>query len=193
MAGIDRKLNLVIPVDNSDGSVTYVHSTPISREVFERYFKIIARTFAEIYSGGYTVYAGPRVAALLLKSTAMDLGVWDGPTGVERGLMAEIRRLTNVVLPAPQGGWVTMPFVEAIKAGQINDDDVAEVDNALAFFTVACAMHKKSDLMGILSGASKLWGGSTTSFNCTEFAASLTTSTEVGNTGETQTTSSLPS
>ena len=144
MAGIDRKLNLVIPVDNSDGSVTYVHSTPISREVFERYFKIIARTFAEIYSGGYTVYSGPRVAALLLKSTAMDLGVWDGPTGVERGLMDEIRRLTNVVLPAPQGGWVTMPFVEAIKAGQINEDDVAEVDNALAFllWPVRCTRNQ---------------------------------------------------
>lgn len=192
MVSIDRRLNLVVPLDNPDGTVSHVHSKPISREVFERYFDVIARTFTEIYSGGYTIYAGPRIAALMLRWVAQDKGVWDGPTGVERGLMAEIRRLTNAVVAHPQGGWVTVPYYEAVKSGQIDADDAAEVDNALVFFTVACAMHKKADLPGILEGASRLWGGLVTSSNVTEYADSLAMLRPVETTGETETPSSVP-
>ena len=66
MVSIDKRLNLVVPIDRDDGTILYVHSTPLPRPVFERYVRVIAKTFAEIVTGGYSAAAGPRIAALLL-------------------------------------------------------------------------------------------------------------------------------
>ena len=53
---IDKKLNLIVPVYGDDEKTIrcYVHSTPISRETFERYFLIIGQTF------GADLLPGPR-------------------------------------------------------------------------------------------------------------------------------------
>ena len=60
---INRKLNLVIPIERADGSQIFTHSTPISAEVFDKYFLVIAKTFSAIYSEGLGPLGGPRVAA----------------------------------------------------------------------------------------------------------------------------------
>lgn len=192
MAAIDRKLNLVVPVDSIHGAL-YVHSTPISRPVFEKYYSVIAKTFSTLYGGGYGVYAGPRVAALILRETAQSMGVWEGTAGVESGLVGEIKRLSLVLVPAASG-WTYLPWDDAIREGKLSEEDAAEVFNALTFFTVASSMHTRRDLPGILSGASKLWGGLTTPLLYTEYAASLPKPTEAANTGaKVLTPSSLPS
>lgn len=188
---IDRRLNLVIPVEQDDGTI-YVHSSPIARAVFDRYFMVIAKTFSSIYNEGLGVTSGPRVAALLLKDTATNLGVWDGEAGVERGLMNEVRRLSNVIMLGP-AGWTTIPFQEAVDKKMIDDTDRSEVENAIVFFTVASLMHKKAELPAILGGAVSLWGGQITSSNCTEYASSLPTSTATENSGGTTAGSSVPS
>lgn len=189
---ISRKLNLVIPIEGDDGNiVAYVHSAPISREVFETYFLPVSKTFSAIYAEGLGSVAGPRVAAMMLKRIATDLGQWDGPAGVERGLVAEIRRLTNVLAPGDRG-WETLPYDEAMKRGILSSDDAAEVDNAVTFFTVASAMHRRSELRPILDGAGRLWGAQTSSLNSTEFAASLPISKPDANSGEKMVVSSVP-
>lgn len=181
---INKRLNLVIPVETGD-DVLYVHSMPISRDVFERYFKVIGRAFNEIYGGGYSFYAGPRVAAMIVRDIAQSMGLWEGERGVERGLVGEVRRLTNCAVPADGGGWQTLPIQDAVTAGHVSADDMAEVDNALMFFTVASAMHKQTDLPGVMTAASRLWGGLVTSLNITEYVRSLKTLTEDENTGAT--------
>src|ERR1700741_5292633 len=160
MAAINRKLNLVIPVETDRGDI-YVHSTPISRVVFNQYYAEIARTFARIHGGGVSIYAGPWVAASSLETCARDAGTWEGEAGVERGLLGEIRRLTMVVAPGERG-WQTVLIDDALRAGVITDDDVAEIMNIVVFFIVASSMHNRRDLPAMLDGASKLWGGSTT-------------------------------
>ena len=189
---IDKRLNLVIPVEDG-GSALYVHSTPIPRAVFKRYSKIIARTFNEIYGGGYGVIAGPRIAADLLESAARASNEWDGPTGVERGLLGEVYRLTNVAVPGAFGGWDVVPYQIAVSTGQISEDDADEVNNALVFFTVASSMHKKTDLPDIIHASSRLWGGLSTSLNVTGYADSLKMLTAPESSGEKVITSSLPS
>src|SRR3954465_11092498 len=92
---IDKRLNLVIPIETSIGTV-FVHSCPIRREIFEKYFLIISKTFAAIYSEGLNVIAGPRVALMMLKQIAINANAWEGNDGVESGLLNEIRRITNV-------------------------------------------------------------------------------------------------
>lgn len=172
---IDKKLNLVIPVERDDGSMVYVHSMPISREVFETYYLEISKAFAMIHSQGLGAIAGPRVAALLLKRAAQETGNWDGDSGVANGLMNEMIRLTNVVAPAAGRGWAVAPYEEAYRAGTISPDDDAEIKNAIVYFTLASSMYRRNILADVLDGAGKLWGAQSTSSNCTEYAASLLT------------------
>lgn len=180
---INRNLNLVVPIERADGSQVFVHSTPISSDVFDAYFLPIAKTFSAIYSEGLGVISGPRIADKLLRKISTDMGIWEGPGGVQAGLVAEIRRLTNVFVPGKRG-WEMVPFDDAKAAHTIEPDDAVEIEAALTFFTLVSAMHRKSDLPGILGGALRLWGSRTESLSCTEFMNSLPTLTESGNSGK---------
>ena len=190
---IDRKLNLVVPIDRDDGSRIYVHSTPISLAVFEAHYLVMAKTFAAIYNEGLGVTAGPRVAAMTMKKIAENLGVWTGESGVENSLVNEMKRLTNVLAPSTNG-WETLPYGEAVKRSVIDEDEASEVENCLCFFTVAYRLHRKTEREAILNGASRLWGGEISSLGFTEFKASLPTSTPTVNTGASPmaTASSVP-
>lgn len=188
---IDRQLNLVIPVERETGTL-YVHSMPIGREVFERYFLVISKTFASIYSEGLNVMAGPRVAALMLRQTAETMGVWLGEDGVEAGLMAEIRRLSNV-LTLGDNGWQMQPLQVALDRQVLDAEEVSEVENAIVFFTVASLMHHRSEREGVVTGAAKMWNAQISSQSIMELKASLQTLTETDNTGERDQPSSIPS
>jgi hypothetical protein len=181
---IDKRLNLVIPVERADGAMIYVHSTPISVEVFDTYFLVIAKTFGAIYSEGLGVIAGPRVADKLLRKVAQDMGAWEGAGGVRDGLVAEMRRLSNVLSPGAQG-WEMLPFDDAKARGVIDAADAAEIEAAITFFTVASAMHRRTDQADILGSAMSLWGARIESLSCTELMNSLRTSTVAASSGAT--------
>lgn len=195
---IDRNLNIVIPVETDTGLV-HVHSMPISTDAFHRYHLIIAKTFARIYNQGLGALAGPRVAALLLRETAKDLApVGAGAQAAEvaareaDGLLAEIRRLSNVSMPTPRG-WETIPCEEARNRGVISADDWEDVENILVFFIVACAMQRGEELETARQMTAALLGVEYTSLNCTGFTASLRTSTETDSSSAKPTPSSIPS
>lgn len=181
---LDRRLNLIIPVERADGTTLHVHSQPISRPVFERYYRVFARTFAGLVGLGLGEVAGPRVAALELRRTAEQLGEWEGPEGAEKGLMPEIRRLTNALLPATAGGWEIVPWQEIKDKQLLDDQDVSEVENAVVFFTVYSAMHRKKVLEETLEGMARLWGAQISSLGPTEYGDSLRTSSGGGSSGE---------
>ncbi|HUZ33896.1 MAG TPA: hypothetical protein VMV19_17580 [Xanthobacteraceae bacterium] len=177
---IDRALNLVVPVEMPAGPY-YVHSAPIGREVFEKYYLPISRAYSQMFALTSPL-AGPRVAALLLRDAAQGLNRWDGEDGVERGLMAEIYRLSNVIMPTANG-WTTVPFEEVRGKKLIAADDLSEVENSIVFFTLASVMPFKKERPRILDAASNVWSAQFTSLNVTEYAASLPTSNVTGNTG----------
>lgn len=187
---LNRKLNLVIPVETQPGVTIYVHSTPIGREVFETYYKPIAKTFTDLFSAGLS-RTGVRVAKMALQDVSRELGVWDGPNGVNAGLVGEIHRLTNVVHPNG-AGWTTTPFEDALRNQTFDEDDVSEIENALVFFTLASVMVKKTDLGPILDGALNLWGARTESSDCTGLKNSLSILTPPAATGEKAALSSIP-
>jgi len=176
---IDKKLNLVIPVEYDDRTL-YVHSAPISSEAFEANYMILAKTFSKIYTAGLNWQIGPRIAALALKEVAEEDGNWDA---VQASLVNDIERLTNVAVPGANG-WEVIPYVEARSKGIIDADDAREVENAITFFIVDYAIHGRRDGEKVIKEAARLWGGQTTSSNCTEFAASLPTSTGAASSGE---------
>lgn len=184
---INRALNLVIPIDGGG----YVHATPISREVFEQYFLVISKTFANIFSQGLGAIAGPRVAYLMLKKTAEDMGVWSGNNGVANGLINEIVRLSNVVYP-DENGWKTLPLHTAVMKEVIDEDTFREIEGELVFFTCVSMMNKRNQVEPIMETVNGLWGSQTSSLNFTEFQNSLMTLTEEGSSGEMETISSVP-
>jgi hypothetical protein len=192
---ISRALNLTFPIETDNGTI-HVHSVPISRETFKLYFDIIGQTVARIHAKGLNVVAGPNIAALMLRQVAEAEGRWDGPDGVKNGLLAEIRRLTNVVVPGPQG-WATLPLDEACKRDLLDEAAADAVEGAACFFSCASCVHswQRESLLAILtiSGMLSVWRAQITFSNCTEFANSLETSTPRENSGATATTLSVPS
>lgn len=182
---INRALNVTIPIKRNDGVVVHAHSTPISREVFENYYLLVARTFSRIYENGLSRTSGPSIAALMLAEIAREMNIWEGPGGAQLGLIGEIHRLTNVLVPGGQG-WEMLPLHEAVAKGHLDEEDLSEVDNALVFFTVVFFIHKKTDREPILRAVLPLWDAAISLLNCTAFAASLPTLTQGANTGETQ-------
>jgi hypothetical protein len=188
---IDRKLNLIVPIDVGNGQTIYVHSMPISRDVFQKYHLVIAKAFASMYQQGLGAIAGPRIAAMLIRDAAASIGE-DMTVDVERGLMAEMRRLSNI-LALGKGGWEAVPLQEAVDRGTIEEDDADEVENAIAYFTLASSMHRKADLKEHFAGAWSLWGAHVTSSTIMEYAASLPTSTAPASSGATTAGLSVPS
>ena len=171
---IDRRLNLVIPIEQGE-STLYAYSMPIGREVFEKYFRTFSKTFAALYAEGGAL-TGPRLAAMYLRSVAEDAGNWEGENGVEAGLMAEILRLTTVVMP-DGGVWKSVQYADAKARKLLSEDDLSEVENAIVFFTLVSHMHKRSEQMAHLSIMSTYWGAQITSSNLSEFRSSLPTLT----------------
>lgn len=171
-----------MPIERDNGTL-YVHSTPLGREVFERYFYILSKTFSAIFSpGGLGGMSGPRVAALMLKKLAQDIGAWEGPEGAEIGLMGEIRRLTTVLAPT-KAGWEMIPLAEAIDKGIFDREDGDEAENAIVFFMLGSAMFHKRDREAVLSGGLSAWNAELSSQSIMELQNSLSTSTETDSSG----------
>ena len=124
-ATINRKLNIVFAMRENK---IWVHSMPISRAVYKAYFLPMSRAY-EVIHGNNMHMTGPRNAALTLEKVSRDTGVWDGPDGIENGLMTEIRRLTNILTPvAGNNGWEMLPYQSAIMSNYLDEEDIDEID-----------------------------------------------------------------
>jgi hypothetical protein len=172
-ARINHKMNLVIRLDETraPGGTVFVHSTPIGRDVFNKYGTIIAATFARVWKDRLDTLGGPRVALLLLREVAEERGRLED---VEHGLLNEVWRLTNVVMRG-EHGWESQPYYAA--RALLDEDDQAEVENAIVFFICFSAVPPRSQVSSLLAQMTLLWGSQTTPSSCTAFAASLTTLT----------------
>jgi hypothetical protein len=178
---INKQLNLVIPLERGDGAQIFVHSTPFKAEVWSLYAEVIAVTMNQLYTSGAGLFA-PRIAHLKLREVAKALKKWDGPGGVEQGVVAEIHRLTNVLAPGPRG-WDMVPYDEAVKSGVLDAEEADEVEGAITFFTLAWRTHAKKVRQEMTEGASVMWGAHSELLNCSEFLSSLPTLTATANTG----------
>lgn len=192
---IATNLNLVFPIrwktvekpDPADAKKTisvdvpllYVYHTPIGREAFDLYYRIIAGVKTAIFSKGisYAADCGPRIAAQLLadvaKADALEWGIDDlGP-----GLRAELKRLSSVLVPDAKDGLGFLPVDLALKNQAIDADEWREAEAAIVFFTSGYAMASRSEREAKGQACALVLGGSTTSLPPTEFLASLRTLT----------------
>ncbi|WP_336284301.1 hypothetical protein [Citrobacter arsenatis] len=186
---ISRSMNLIVPADTDLGTC-YIHSTPISKEVYREHFFVLSKTFAAIFSAGLGVVAGPRVAYLMLEKVARDDKVWEGESGVKNTLVNEIIRLSSLVYPVEGKGWDNQPLDVAIEKGIIDQDEAL---GELVFFTCVSSINKPDQVIGLMETASGIWNSAITSLDVTAWMRSLTTSTPAGNTGGTENTLSATS
>jgi len=177
MIRIDKKLNLTFSVDSGDGQI-FVHAAPLSADVFRRYYRIIAKAYSQIWGEGlrYVWTAGWRTAALTIEDIAKQDNVWDGPDGVENGLINEMIRLTNVFV-AGDNGWEMLPLDTALKQGRIDEEAGDLTRNAIVFFILASSIEAKKTLEQTFRPLLKVWDGQLTSSRAMEFQSSLPIST----------------
>jgi hypothetical protein len=184
---IDRKLNLVWPIELDDGTKLYVHAVPLSMETWETYFLVLSRTYAEIMGQGLTVLAGPPIARMLLRQVAMALRLWDGDQGVKDGLLPEMRRLTTVIM-AHEGAWKPLPYDTAVAQGLLSEEAMEEAEGQIVFFMCVSAVLRgpgaKAQRTVMLNGIAQVWRAQFTLSNSMEFLASLPTSTPDASSGE---------
>ena len=187
---IDRRLHIVVPIyeDTSDDSpvVAYVHSVPLAEAIVDRYFMVLGKTYNAIFAQGLGFVAGPGHAMRVLRHIAEEMGVWhdrEGNAGVERGLVEEIRRLTNVAAIDKDGNWNALPLQVALDQGIISVEDKREVENAIAFFIATCATLNRAQREAVLRAAGEIWGAQITSLDFTGWLNSLKTSTGTVNSG----------
>lgn len=186
---INRAMNLIVPVE-TDAGTAYIHSTPISKEVYKEHFFILSKTFSMIFSEGLGIVAGPRIAYLMLEKIAQEKGIWDSANGVKNTLVTEIIRLSNLVYPSEGKGWDTKPLDVALDSGVVELD---EVIGEIVFFTCISAINKPDQARGLMSQVSGLWSSATTSLGLMAWIDSLAISKPSGSSGETESTSSATS
>ena len=176
---IDARLNIVIPLE-LNGSRVHVHSTPISLEVFEQFFDVLAKAYNEVIRLGIDSPVSIRTARLWLRKMAADAGRMEE---VQNGLINEIHRLTNMLVMSAKG-WETVPFQQMIQGEKFAVEEVSEIENALIFFTFVSHLTERSKRTISQKGVAGVLNGQATSLNCTEYAASLPTSTAPVSSGE---------
>jgi hypothetical protein len=182
---IDSKLNLVVPVDTEEGEETtiYFHHTLILKDTFVRYHFAMAAALNKLLSNNMQVM-GPKIAAFTLEEIAKELGQWEDNhdrkfIGIENGLMAEIKRLTNVITYTPQG-WMPMPVADAISRKLLDEEDWQEASQRIVFFTLISNMVPKMVRATLLEIMHESWNTQSVLLNCTAWANSLPMLSDAG-------------
>lgn len=184
---INRQLNLVIPIDRGSEPALFVHSTPVASSVFKQYWEVVGRTMNALYSRGFGFFA-PRYAAPMLREMAQASAGTDSQLRaqaldrLEKGFIAELRRLTNVLVLGAKG-WEMVPLEDARSMDLIDEEEFDEVETAVIFFTCASRSHLKSE-QDKVHGALSMWNARAESLDCTAFRNFLATSSVTASTGE---------
>jgi hypothetical protein len=189
---LDKRLNLVLEVERDDKSVVYVHSIPISRQMWKTHYTFIAMAVNSMYSDGFP----PSMCARMCYQRMQELAVEhkDRFGDLPRTLFAEIWRLTNVLVPS-DSGYQDIPFFHMIKGDkELDQDNVEEVQNFICYFTGASWVHglSRKDREAFQQLMTKGFGVRITASPLTEFKNSIPTLKSEENTGESETPLSIP-
>lgn len=200
---IDRRCNLVLTLDRKVGEekdpetgrmrpvmkpYAHVHHTPIDEATYESHFWVLHKAVATMYTERMTPAIASRIGLLTLRRVAKEIGPV-AQAEVEKGLLPEIWRRTNVLM-AGERGYEMLPFEEAART--MDPDDAREVRNYITFFTAASWFHWRQEKTDAFFPAMIDSGAQIVSSDCTEYLASLQTSMPAAPSGATAPLSSIP-
>jgi hypothetical protein len=173
-------------VQTEKNGTVHIHSTSISRSVFEQFYLELGKVFSQCFDSinqAHLALSAPQLAYPALKSISTKAGNWDGAGGVKFGLVNEIIRLTNVMV-STEKGWESMPFDIAVKSEILNEDEEAEAISSLIFFTAISKVAPKDLKNSFLEMAGALRNWELTFSECTEYMSGLPTLTKKESTGK---------
>jgi len=182
-------------VQTEENGLVHIHSTSISRAVFEQFYLELGKVFSQCFDSinqAHLALSAPQLAYPALKSIAIKQGNWEGVGGVKFGLINEIIRLTNVIV-STEKGWETITFDTAVKKGILNEDEEAEAISSLVFFTAISKVAPKDLKNSFLEMAGALRSWDLTSLDCTAYMNGLPILTKTEDTGKKATASSIVS
>ena len=192
---IDRNLNLVMQVQTEKKGTVFIHSTSISRSVFEQFYLELGKVFSQCFDSinqAHLALSAPQLAYPALKAISKQTGNWEGAGGVQFGLVNEIIRLTSVLVSGERG-WEAIPFDTAVKREVLNEDEEMEALSSLVFFTAISKVAPKDLKNSFLEMAGALRNWELTSLDSTEYMSGLPISTKKESTGKKAKESSLVS
>lgn len=182
MSKLDRKLNITATIDAANGPF-HIHSMPVNRRVFEDNFELLAAVHARLNQPGMTARTSPAVARMALLKAAKEMDL----QAEAQIVIAEIRRLTHVCYSSATGIYQFMPVASAIADKIIDEDDLADIDSYLIFFTLVSWIEPKMKQKMYMEILCHYFELATTQLSISDFASSLQMLTPDGNTGETVT------
>lgn len=188
MPKINRALNLVVEADSDEHGHLYLHSTPIAREIGDRFFRVIGSAYSQLWADELGFRAGPRYAYLMLKDVAEEKGQW---AQIQKEIVNEVVRLTNVILPG-KDGYSTMQLATAYARNVFEEEDRAEIEGNLIFFTLALHAIGPKRTQVMIQAIGPMWGSRTTASGLTEFLSSLPPLTPAASSAETIGSAPIP-
>jgi len=204
---IDSDLNLVFPITwNGSEPVIRAYHSPLGRAAFEASYRLLAVVKDVLCPKGEWSQSSPMIATLALRDAGRDEAIQRGlPDGLNEAeleqrmkdggtaapLLAEIKRLTTVLVPSATG-YEVLPIDVALARKLLTDDDWTDAEAALVFFTCALLMTQRARRAIVAPFFASVLRGSITSSSPTAFAGSLATSIEPA-TSATPDPSSVPS
>lgn len=174
-----RDSKLTFPVETENHGRVYVYSIPLARVLFEQFCMELGETYSQCfgaYDPRHVAMTAPQLAYPLLKKTAIKLGTWDGPSGVQAGLVNELSRLTQVAY-AGEAGWEKLPLELALKREILDEDSYSEALSTLVFTLLAARVGPKSLMEHSMLAAGSPRDWQATSLDFSAYLNSLPTST----------------
>lgn len=176
---LNSELNLVFPIRFADDGtpLMYAYSTPISTEVFQANYRILAAVNAEIWKKGINNAAAfATVANLMLLDVAkLDAAQW-GTEDTGKAFLAEIQRLSYILAPGANG-FEMLPINIAIERKVIDQGDWAEAESAVIFLISGFLLLPRAARKRFAERIVSAIGGSITSSAPLEWVNSLPRST----------------
>ncbi|WP_353613962.1 hypothetical protein [Mangrovibacter phragmitis] len=168
---IDKKLNLVSTIERDDGSLVYLHVTPLPYEVVEINCVLLGSMFNHFFSlvGGL---GAPRVAAMMLRTEINDRLALNPELAGKPTIIDDIHRMISVIW-SDNGEWKKIMLEDALKRSIITEEELREVEGELVFFTVGFAIQKANLVIPTVGKALEAYSGQLTSLNITEYIDSL--------------------
>lgn len=190
---IDKKLNLVSNITRDDGSIVYLHVTPLPYEVVEEHCLLLGNLFTNFISqvGGL---GAARVAAMMLRKKIKKDQEFSGDSS-RPNIVDEIQRMTSVIWN-DKGSWKTTGLDSALKQEIISPDEYREVEGEVVFFMVSSAIQKAELISPTVGAVIGMYGGQLESSSATAFRDSLLKSnqdTDTQSQGAQPETSFIPS
>lgn len=188
---INGDLRLVLPLRAAENGdvLAWAYHTPISTQVFEANYRVLAATKAALFAQGarYAFEVGAQIAGLRLRDEGRKDAAEQGNVGADGtpqdaavpALLAEIQRLTMVALPGA-AGWEATPVGVALQRGALDADDWREAESGIVFFTSLWHLTARAKRPQIGGMAASMQGGSLVSLPLTEWTASLPPLTPAG-------------